>query len=380
MMKPMKKIASSLLLFGLLFFPFQNVHAEDDVFTGGCITSDYLDFVINNVHYKGNKDLGIESSRLAYITDIWQLSYCQVLDVLELYDELESLRDAYRGAAAACSNTAEYKERYKEIMLELYFIRRIQPAAPGLLRQYDIANLEARQEAELIRLEEEMVDLFVNDQDYIDEGVLRLYFDELAKKYEDKIANYRKCDEGPWAQVQEPFVSFVETMKELQEFGQDLEVPNYKEIYSMDTLKGGEGGGLQGVVKINDGGITNTVQEAFGYFKTRREQKQSELEQPIDVADLGGIETSESSSSSSTFTIEEALQTIESSEVNYATKDRHNDRLASYQVLYGQGGAQAATDLAGIVSVMNATVEHSNTVDFPQITVGATKIYDKQCR
>lgn len=381
MIKYFQKFTSLLLLFSLVFMPGHIAMAEDEedgpTLQTGCIVTDYLPFILNEVSYPGDRDEGIESSRLAYVTDIWKLSYCQVLDVLELYDELEALRDAFRSSAAACADTSEYKERYKQIMLELYFIRRVQPISSGLLREYDLHNLEEREEETLIQLEKEMVEMFAEKEGYISEGELRLLFDGFVAKYEDKIANYRKCDDGPWAQLQEPFVSFVETLKELQEFGQDLEVPNYKEIYSMDTLKGGEGGGFNFEPKINDGGIVNAVQNTFDYFKARKKQKKDEIEQPTTAA---GATKDPETGESTTVTIDEALAIIEGSEVNYASKDRHADRLAAYEILYGQGGAQAASDMAGIVNAMNGIIEHSNTVDLPQITIGATKIYDKQCR
>ncbi|MEK7146048.1 MAG: hypothetical protein AAB802_02595, partial [Patescibacteria group bacterium] len=191
-------------------------------------------------YYSFISDVRSEKLRDETIKDIFTLSYCQLLDIVYLDDQLDLLRDNFREAAFACEDTTDYKRDYTKILLEMHYIRQLQPYPAGTLREAEAEELESLKDERIAKIEKEMSDLFVIQEAKLSQGQMNEYFIEWKARYEDKILDYANCQDGPWAEVNESVQDFQETMDSI--FNEPLDVektPNksFKEFFdfSADT-------------------------------------------------------------------------------------------------------------------------------------------------
>ena len=314
---------------------------------------DYYSFIL---------DVRSENTRKQTIKDFFTVGYCQLNDLMILDQELDDLRENFRAAAFNCSNTQSYKEDYQRILMEQYFVRNIQNTRSDIIREVDVKVLDGLKEEKLDRLKEEMTEIFVDKEERVSKGTFDDYFDSWTQKYDDRIANYNQCDEGAWAEVKETWDDFVETMDSMSI---DVENPgfDFNNNISIDNDLG------EGVEDFDES--VKPVINAWEYLKSLREQGEAKIENPATIEDL--------SSSGDTYSIVDSFDVLSQDELRYEIAVRTEDRLARYKLLYGEGGAVAATDMQRILEELNAVVNQSNTKDFPNILTGISMVYDKQC-
>lgn len=307
-----------------------------------------------------------EATRKQTFKDFFSLGSCQLNDILPLEDELDAIRENFRIAANSCQNTSEYKKQYHEILMEEYFIRNIQKSGPGAINEVDVEKLETLKEAKLDALQKEMMELFVNEEQRVSEAVFNAYFETWSSQYDDRIANYARCEEGAWAELNETWQDFIEDIRAL-----NIEVE--KETFSF-TL-------APEVINESDwdssagkdmGGMGKNTQGSYEYLKAKKEQREAAIPpaQTIkEVADSGR-----------SVSFQEAIRTFSNSGQVLSIQSNAASRMANYELLYGAGGAVAATDMQSVLVYMNAVLQETNTKDFPNIAKASAQIYGKECR
>lgn len=304
-----------------------------------------------------------ETLRDQSIKDFFTMGYCQLSDIMELDDELDSLREGFRAAAFECADTSAYKEDYLRILLEQYFIRNIQKTRSDVIDVDEAAEYDAVKEERLTALKNDMIQLFVVDESRLSESTLNDYFDNWVAKYEDRIGDYNQCEEGAWAELTVTWNDFVETIEELSV---DIDTSNqvsFEDNVSVDN-------DLDSAAEdVRDAG--KSFVDSWGYFKNLVGLGEAEVEAPTDVSDL--------SSSGDTYTFGTILEVLEEDTTRAVIESESAERMAKYKILYGEGGAVAATDMQGILEELNRITIESNTKDFPGIITGVSKVYDRQC-
>lgn len=347
-----KIIAGFLFVLGLML-PMNSFAVTEDSAFRAC-PDDYYSFMF---------DVGIKGSRTHYFKDFFTLGYCQLYDIMELYEQLDSIRDNFRTAAFACEETKDYKTDYYRILMEVYFVRNVQSTPGGIL---NVLEIQKREDPVFIaklleNLKDEMKGIYVEEEGWVSEDTLDDYFERWESKYEDKIGQYGRCEEGVWAEISEMTTDFVETIQEGFDFS-DLDTSNTS---FMDTIKPQ----VETDSDIDIGEIGHSVLNSWKYFQKDQEEAAVEnVPQEQTAGELTGI-----------FSIESALQALEESEVGRGADLAALERMAKYKRLYGEGGALGATNMQGILKELNEVVEESNTKHLPKIQVMASQVYDKQC-
>ncbi len=344
-----------MLLFAGLFFSgvmlsgFLSRSTQAEELT--CI-GDYYSFILN---------VRSEDSRSESIKDVFTLGYCQLNDIRSLDDELDTLRENFRTAASSCNSTSSYKEDYQRILMEMYFVRHLQKG--GVLDAVDEKALEALKETKLATLKATMKSVFVDEEGRVEEAAFNSYFESWSAKYDDRIADYRKCEEGPWAELTTTWTDFVDTLKEL-DFSVDIEKGNsLKEILVPETDLD---------VDQDMTALGNGIKNAWEYLQSEKEKRKAEIENAATPAELG--------STGGSMTFDQALSALDDSASNYDLQSRSEDRMSEYSQLYGAGGSVQATNLQGVVGQLNLLLEEMNTKDLPSIAANSAKVSDKQCK
>jgi len=353
----MKKIMAGILFVLGLMIPLTayaiNIGDEEVTTCPG----DYYNFIFN---------VGIEQSRLHYFKDFVTLGYCQLYDIIELYDELDNLRDNFRSAAFACEDTSDYKEEYYEIKMEVYFVRNIQKTSSEILNSSEIEKREdpVLKEKSLEKLFKEMKTLYVDEEDWVTENELENYFEIWGSKYEDKIGQYARCEEGVWAELSETWTSFIEDIKDLSIEVEKGERQSFKDQIAENVELDDE--------FVETGELGQSVLNSWKYFlKDKEERILEDVDPPKTAGDLAG--------EGLIFSIGSALSALEESEIANEAALAFAERQAMYERLYGEGGAVAATNMQGILSRMSSVIEEANNKHLPNILLMTSQVYDKQC-
>jgi hypothetical protein len=299
------------------------------------------------------------ATRKQTFSDFFKLGYCQLSDIMELESELDTLRDSFQSAANACQDTSEYKTAYVETLMEEYFVRHIQESKPDVLNPVDEERLKALKAEKLSKLKEEMMLLFVEQEHKVTKDVFETYYTNWSSKYDDRIANYAHCEEGAWAELQDTWQDFVDHIKELS-----IEVE--KQEFSVEDQSDTEGNETE----MSEFG--QSFINAYEYLKSKKEQQQAEV--PAAPTTKGIADSGKSTS------FAEALKELKGGDESFAIQTNGADRMANYELLYGAGGAVAATDMQSVLVYMNQVLMETNTKDFPNIKKSAEQVYGKQCQ
>lgn len=348
----MKKIPFISLTFllglGLSLALFQPVQAA--------ITcpDDYYGFLLN---------VRTENTRQQGIKDVFTKSSCQLNDLMELDDELESLRENFRTAAFDCADTSAYKKEYHRILMEQYFVRNVQKVRADVVSSNEAASYELLRESILTALRKDMETVFVEDEKRVSAAVFADYFDNWTAKYDDRITDYVFCEEGAWAELTASWVDFVETIQGLNDINVEVEKIDFSDNISINSNIGETFRDL-----AEEGRSTLGSWESLVNLMNI---ETTSIETPADIQDLA--------SSGDVFTFGSALELLETDTTRAIIEAENAERRARYRLLYGEGGAVASTDMQGILTALNQIVSETNTKDFPNVITGVAKIYDKQC-
>lgn len=299
------------------------------------------------------------ATRKQTFSDFFNLGYCQLNDIMALEDELDTVRESFRDTANSCGDTSEYKAQYAEILMEEYFVRNIQKSKSDVINEVDEDRLKALKSAKLATLKKVMMDLFVNQEQRVNEDTFNTYFTDWSSKYEDRIANYAHCEEGSWAELQSTWQKFVDDINAI----------------NIDVKKDDAPIESQTDTDANEKEMSSFGQSfinAYEYVTAKKEEREAEVEAPTSVQEL--------STSGQSMSFQEALQTLKSSDTTFSIETNAADRMATYELLYGAGGAVAATDMQSVLVYMNQILMDTNTKDFPNITKSSEQVYGKQCQ
>lgn len=377
-MKLLRSIAVFSLILGMLLgtnLPAPSTKAEIN-------TDEDLSVDVTNCsfdYYSTLFDYGYRGSRLSYFSDMWELSYCQVFDMLALYDDLEQLRENFKAKARSCQDTtAEYNE-YKKLMMEAYFIRNVWPYKQGVVKLHQLDETEEEVQQRLDDLEADMWAKFVILENYVDETLFRAYYKEWTLKYQSRIEDsYVRCDEGPWSEVTDVVDNFMETMVEIavnfqkvDDMWRDMRAEQKEMVNELKDLSN-----FKPSLELNTGDAEEEFKawrEQFSSVKGESERSQSTVDYPRSFTDLGDDETQE------VVTLNDALRAIDSGSAKQELHENYLAREARYNQMYGQNGSLVAQDLSGIVRQMNRIVREDVNYRFPKIKQGLSKVYDMQC-
>ncbi|MEK9159990.1 MAG: hypothetical protein AAB383_04640 [Patescibacteria group bacterium] len=315
--------------------------------------SQYYDFILS---------VRSENTREQFIQD-FRRGYCQLNDLMELDDELDTLRENFRTAAFDCADTSPYQEEYHRILMEQYFIRNVQQSPSDVIREKEALELEAAKEAILTGLKADMIAVFVVEEGRVSEPVLNDYFDSWTLKYEDRIGNYYRCEEGGFAEIKESWDDFVETIETLSVDIEPHEKISFKDNIKFDNDLDEETEQLQDIGQ-------NTI-DGWSYYKNLMGIGKNTVEAPAKVSDFDGT--------GEVFTFGSALDILQSDTTRATIQAESAERMAKYKLLYGEGGAVAATDMQGVLQYMNQIIAETNAKDFPGVLTGVTKVYERQC-
>ncbi|OGJ42958.1 hypothetical protein A2974_01885 [Candidatus Peregrinibacteria bacterium RIFCSPLOWO2_01_FULL_48_20] len=304
-----------------------------------------------------------EETRNQGIKDAFTLPLCQLNDIMKLDEELDELKAAFRSAAYNCDSLTEYKSQFREILMEQYFIRNAQPSKSGVINKKDAKEYDELKPELLKRLKEKMKAVFVTEESWISEDTFEEYFTNWSAQYDDRIANYNNCEEGPWAELTETWTDFVDTLSSLSIDIDQPKTKSFKEIVSPETD-----------VDVDEdmSSFGKSVLEAYEYVKNAGNKEKAEIEAPATIAET--IANSDVPPSVWSF-----LEDLGMGERLYEIEQSGADRMAKYKMMYGFGGAVAATDMQGVLHQLNLVLEESNAKDLPNILTSVGKIYDKQC-
>jgi len=305
-----------------------------------------------------------ENTRHETFSDLFTLGYCQLNDILELDSELDALKEDFRNAAFECKDTGTYKKKYQEILMEQYFVRYVQESKSDVLNSKDEETLAAMKEEKLKVLKEEMRGLFVAGEDpRVTEDTFDSYFDSWSLKYDDRIADYRHCEEGAAAELSETWNDFWDTVKGLEWQKPDTDKNPWEGLLDKEAMKESAGEEWQDFGK--------TFINAWDYLTKENVFTQMKVESAATPETVANSEAD--------VTFEEALKALSEGGLTYDSSSSSAERMARYKMLYGYGGSVMATDLQGVLNALNGVVSDTNTKDFPKIAVFLSKIYDKQC-
>jgi len=347
MIKYLSKFVFSLLFALGLAVPIMTSNAAElDV--KSC-SSDYYGFI---------SSVRSENTRKQYFEDFFTLSYCQVNDIIEIYDEMDELRDTFRDDAFACENTSQDKKDYNRLLMEVYFIRSLQSTPVGVINDLDSEQLDALASTIIEQTYTEMYDIFVIEEERVDSDDFNNYFEEWTQEYSDKVVRYKSCDEGPWAELGGVWADFVNTIEEININIDKPEKRSLKDIVTPDVDKN---------ATVNTGALGRCILTGFECFKKEADKRKLDNEPPKDE------HTAESSNFGNVF------DEINMSESGANIVNECDDRIAAYREIYGFGGSLNSSDMRGIVRELNRVIEETNTKDFPNIELDVAKVYDLQC-
>ncbi len=342
--------------------PLLLAHAEDEALVDAqtCLGG-YYSFLVN---------VRTENMRAETVKDFFSMGYCQLNDIIQLDEELNVLRDQFRSAASNCQDTNAYQEDYRRILMEQYFVRHVQNTRSDVINEIDSEQLADLTEEKMALLWEDMLEKFVKEENYVTEELLEDYFAVWMSKYEDRLIQYRLCEEGAWAELESTWQDFIESTQELSEVAKGIDDTfknadkdsSFKEIF------------VPNVTVDADNEMTSfggAIQNAWEYMQSEKEKQESKVEAPLDVSGLSEL---------GLVTYEQALFNLGQASNVYAIELAGADRMARYKVLYGMGGSLASSNMQGTLMQLNSILTEVNTKDLPNITMGAATISDRQCR
>jgi hypothetical protein len=347
------------------------------IFTGLFLTGLILPLLSSPVEAAGLACLGdytsylrsvrSENSRGEGIKDVISLGYCQLNDIMTLDDELDRVRDSLRTTAASCGSMTSDKLEYERILMEMYFVRHLQEG--DVLNVVDEEALEAAKEQKLASLKTTMQTVFVDEEKRVDKQTFSSYFDSWAAKYDDRIADYRKCEEGPWAELSTTLADFVVDIYEFTESAKSLK--SSVETTEKQSVKDILIPVVDPNVDEDMTAIGNSILKAWEYLKGEEARREAELEPPETVSSVGD--------SGGSLTIDGALEALNTSFQDYSLDKKSIERLSMYSKLYGAGGSVQSTNLQSIMQELNSILEAVNTKDLPSIAATSAKVSEKQC-
>ena len=305
-----------------------------------------------------------ENTRADYFKDFFTLSTCQVNDVLELYDELDAVRDQFRGAASNCEETTSYKEDYHRILMEVYFIRNVQKRDPGVTREEDVKRINQTKDVILDDLEKKMRQVFVLDEERVGETTFETYFGVWKEKYYDVIGEYARCEEGAWAELTETWHDFVDTMKSLK-----IDAPDTSNVTPFKDRFSGTVPSKEELAEA----IVAPFRDTIGSWKVVKEDQEMVTQEVLGPNPTFGDAIAEA------FSIEGVLDALVEQQEGYDVSKNGIHRMQKYAMLYGQGGAQITTSLQGIVNNIIDIIDSMSNTDLPQMKEKLKKVSDKQC-
>jgi hypothetical protein len=305
-----------------------------------------------------------ENTRADYFKDFFTMSTCQVNDVLELYDELDAIKDQFKGAASNCEDTSAYKMDYHRILMEVYFIRNVQRRDPGVTREKDAEKIVENKEIILEGLKEEMHQLFVIEEVRVTEPTFEDYFRVWSGKYGDVIGEYARCEEGAWAELTETWTSFVDTIKSLKIDAPDTSgVVPFKDRFT---------GSVPTKEEMKDM-FVNPVRDVIGGYKVIEEDAETAVQENLGPPPTLGDAVQEAK------TFDSVLDLLVTNEEEYDVEENAELRMAGYAMLYGQGGAQITSNLQEYIQGVSEVVNGMSTTDLPKMQEAVEKVSDKQC-
>ncbi len=352
-MKPLKITLFTLLFTVGLAAPLLSAEAEETIDVQSC-PGDYYDFIVGA---RG------EGTRFMTIRAAFTAGYCQFSDVMKLDDELDTLRDNFRTAAFSCADTSAYKKDYQRILMEQYFVLNVRKVRSDVVDEQEAEQYNELNDAILDQLKTEMKDLFVTKEKRVSESVFNDYYTSWAVKYEDRLEKYSQCDEGGFAELSSTWEDFTKTIKELSI---DIDKPDklsFKDNIQVDNDLDEAGDQLRDTGKS----MINT----WEYYKNLLTIENSENVSPATIKDL--------SDSEEVLTFGTALEVLAEENTRALIEAESAERMARYRLLYGEGGAVAATDMQGILEYMNQIIAETNAKDYPNILTDVSKVYDRQC-
>lgn len=330
--------------------------AEDvrDSFDGLGCASEYYSFILT---------VRNENTREQFIQD-FRRGFCQLNDIMKLDDELDTVRENYRSAAFNCSDTAAYQEDYKRILMEQYFVRNVQQSRSDVIREKEAADFNAAKKEVLAALKEEMTDIFVDGSNaYFSETDFNDYFESWELKYEDRIGHYNQCEEGGFAEIKDEWDDFMETINSL---GEGIDIDKGEKLSFKDNIKV-DNDLDESVDQVKD--VGKSMLKSYEYYKNILNLGEVDVEDPVEVKDFSGTNTGFGT----------VLETIESDNIRMIIESENVERMSKYKLLYGEGGAVAATDMQGILQYMNQITSETNIKDFPTILKDVEIVYGLQC-
>lgn len=319
----MMKRLLTVLVFALLFpWPAQAVDSPT------CV-GQYYSFILQ---------ARSSETRDTYIKDLANPNSCQVADSLLLYEQLQTIRNAYRDAALVCGSTSQYQSAYHETLMELYLVR-------------NLKDFES--------LYEEMRELFVVQEQRVDEDTLQQYFGVWEDRYADKVEDYKFCEEGNLGQLRSLEQDFQDQRSELESTITDLSISVGERRPLRD--RGQARSDIQGYSLIQ-------LYEAYQAKKAERE------------ADTQGETLSEIINSEGGSSFIGAVDRFAQDDAQTDLAVLSAERLARYEQLYGEGSALLSSDLQVVTQEINATLIELNTNQLPTLNLGLSQVYDLQCR
>ncbi|MFT7184278.1 MAG: hypothetical protein ACI9QC_000616 [Oceanicoccus sp.] len=356
MTKLQKAIAMLFLTIGMIL-PLSIASAEESL---GDEIVDYGKMCLGD-YYNVAFTIRNEEMRRNYFKDAITMSWCQLNDVLPLYEEYESIKDQFRADAANCGTVADYDSKiagYESEMvrnlLEVYFIRNVKVEAR---ETSNISDLEERKLKILSKLKNDMVKKFVTQENMTTEDELDIMFENWTSKYSDTIIGYSQCAEGPIAELSESWDSFLITMQSI-----DLSIDAPERQSFMDVVK-------PDVETSEDfDNVVQSVVNAWDKFTGNVEEAEQ----------ARGIEEAESKTDFPD-TFSAYLEELKESSSDDDTFEASAKRMAEYKILYGEISATSTKNTSILLDQLNQVINNNNVQDFPAIREALGEIYGKQC-
>lgn len=301
-------------------------------------------------------------------------SWCQINDLLPLYDEYDALKDAYREDASNCgrvdnyeSTRAEYEFEMKRVLLEQEFIRNVRVEARNT---EEIKNIDELKATIIASLKDDMSKLYVVNEEMVTQDELDEMFEVWTAQYNDTITGYSSCSEGPIWELYESWFSFQETIQSL-----DFEIEKPERKSFMDVIKpdvdatGVAEGWNDGVQSVTDS--WNSFMDNFrhGEQEDEKEEKEDRDEQEEQGEDPDALPN----------TFDAYIQSLNAQTTDEDVYDASLRRMSEYELLYGEIGAVTTTQSVIILDQLNQTINNNNIQDFPAIREALDDIYGKQC-
>ena len=123
-------------------------------------------------------------------------------------------------------------------------------------------------------------------------------------------------------------------------------------------------------------GVVGTVKYFYDHITYKIQERKSEQIASGEVP-LSASSTSSDSNFPSTF--EEYLTELNESTTDYDVFEAGLQRMAEYDLLYGQISAVSTTNTVVLIDQLNQVIINNNVQDFPAIRGLLAEVYGKQC-